>query len=223
MHVTLIFMAALMGVVAWWLLKQSVNTRPWEVQAHHGPNEDFSGRSLRLPDARLGLFVFLAVVTSLFALFISAYTMRMELGDWRPLPDPNLLWLNTGLLIFSSIALQWAYIAIGRDQAKTARKALLVGGFFAFAFMLGQLLAWQQLVEAGYYAHTNPANAFFYLITGTHALHLLGGLVAWGRTTIKLLSGSEIASIRTSVELCAVYWHFLLIIWVILFGLMLST
>ena len=223
MHVTLIFMAALMGVVAWWLLKQSVNTRPWEAQAHQGPNEDFSGRSLRLPDARLGLFVFLAVVTSLFALFISAYTMRMELGDWRPLPDPNLLWLNTGLLIFSSIALQWAYIATGRDQVKTARKALLVAGFFAFAFMLGQLLAWQQLVEAGYFANTNPANAFFYLITGTHALHLLGGLVAWGRTTIKLLSGSEIVSIRTSVELCAVYWHFLLIIWVILFGLMLST
>ena len=223
MHVTLIFMAALMGVVAWWLLKQSVDTRPWEAQAHQGPNEDFSGRSLRLPDARLGLFVFLAVVTSLFALFISAYTMRMELGDWRPLPDPNLLWLNTGLLILSSIALQWAYIATGRDQVKTARKALLVGGFFAIAFMAGQMIAWQQLVEAGYFAHTNPANAFFYLITGTHALHLLGGLVAWARTTIKLLSGSEIASIRTSVELCAVYWHFLLIIWVILFGLMLST
>ena len=212
-----------MGVVAWWLLKQSVNTRPWEAQAHQGPDEDFSGRSLHLPDTRLGLFVFLAVVTSLFALFISAYTMRMELGDWRPLPDPNLLWLNTGLLIFSSIALQWAYIATGRDQVKTARKALLVGGFFAFAFMAGQMIAWQQMVEAGYYANTNPANAFFYLITGTHALHLLGGLVAWGRTTVKLLSGSEMAAIRMSVELCAVYWHFLLIIWVILFGLMLST
>jgi cytochrome c oxidase subunit 3 len=188
---------------------------------------------LRLPDARLGLFVFLAVVTSLFALFISAYTMRMELGDWRPLPDPNLLWLNTGLLILSSIALQWAHIATGRDQVKIARKALLVGGFFAFAFMVGQMLAWQQLVDAGYFVHTNPANAFFYLITGTHALHLLGGMVAWlhllggmvawGRTTIKLLSGREIATIRTSVELCAVYWHFLLVVWVILFGLMLST
>ncbi len=223
MHVTLIFMAVLMGVVAWWLLKQSVNTRPWEAQAHHGSNEDFSGRSLRLPDARLGLLVFLAVVTSLFALFISAYTLRMEFGDWRPLPAPNLLWLNTGLLILSSIALQWAYIATGRDQAKIVRNALLVGGFFAFAFMAGQLLAWRQLVEAGYIVQANPANAFFYLITGVHALHLLGGLVAWGRTTIKLLGGYEIVDIRTSVELCAVYWHFLLVIWVILFGLMLST
>ncbi len=223
MHITLLFMAALMGVVAWWLLKQSVNTRPWEAHAHHGPSEDFSGRSLRQPNARLGLFVFLAVIASLFALFISAYTMRMELGDWRPLPDPNLLWLNTGLLVLSSIALQWAHIATGREQVKTVRNALFMGGFFALAFMVGQLLAWRQLVEAGYYAHANPANAFFYLITGLHALHLLGGLVAWSRTTIKLLSGYEIASIRIGVELCAVYWHFLLVVWVILFGLMLST
>ncbi len=212
-----------MGVVAWWLLKQSYGTRPWEAQAHHGPSENFSGRSLRQPNARLGLFVFLAVVTSLFALFISAYTMRMELGDWRPLPDPQLLWLNTGLLILSSIALQWAHNAARREQVETVRNALFVGGFFAFAFMVGQLLAWQQLVDAGYFAAANPANAFFYLITGLHALHLLGGLVAWGRTTVKLLTGSEIAKIRISVELCAVYWHFLLVIWVILFGLMLST
>ena len=223
MHVALLFMGALMAVVAWWLLKQTVNTRPWEAHAHHGPSEDFSGRSLRQPDARIGLFVFLAVATSLFALFISAYTMRMELGDWRPLPDPNLLWLNTGLLILSSIALQWAYVATGKGQVNTVRNALLVGGFFAFAFMAGQLLAWRQLVEAGYFAYANPANGFFYLITGTHALHLLGGLVAWGRTTIKLSSGYEIASVRTSVGLCAVYWHFLLVVWVILFGLMLST
>ena len=212
-----------MGVVVWWLMTQSVNTRPWEASANYASSEDFSGRSFTQPNAKLSLYVFLAVVTSLFALFISAYTMRMELGDWRPLPDPQLLWLNTGLLMLSSIALQWAHNAARREQVETVRNALFVGGFFAFAFMVGQLLAWQQLVDAGYYAAANPANAFFYLITGLHALHLLGGLVAWGRTTVRLLSGSEIAKIRISVELCAVYWHFLLVIWVILFGLMLST
>jgi cytochrome c oxidase subunit 3 len=216
-------MGLLMGVVAWWLLKQSVNSRPWEAHAAHGASEDFSGRSLRMHDARLGLFVFLAVVASLFALFISAYTMRMELGDWRPLPDPDLLWLNSAVLVMSSICLQWAHISARREQYKNVRNALYAGGFFAFAFMLGQLLAWQQLVEAGYFASANPANAFFYVITGLHALHLLGGLVAWGRTTVKLLSGHEIAKIRVSVELCAVYWHFLLVVWIILFGLMLST
>jgi len=202
---------------------QSVNTKPWEASAHYASSEDFSGRSLPQPNAKLGLFVFITVVTSLFALFISAYLMRMELGDWRPLPDPDLLWLNTGVLILSSIALQWALIAAKREQVDSMRNALLAGGFFAFVFIGGQLLAWQQLVDAGYYAHSNPANAFFYLITGLHALHLLGGVVAWGMTTIKVLGGTEVARVRLSVELCAVYWHFLLVLWVILFGLMLST
>jgi len=216
-------MAALMGVVAWWLLKQSVNTRPWEASAHYASSEDFSGRSLPQPNAKLGLFIFLAVVASLFALFISAYAMRMKMGDWRPLPDPDLLWLNTGALILSSIALQWAHVAAKREQVDRVRNGLLAGGFFAFAFIGGQLLAWQQLVDAGYYVHSNPANAFFYLITGLHALHLLGGVVAWSMTTIKLLGGTEVARVRLSVELCAVYWHFLLVVWLILFGLMLST
>ena len=224
MIISLLFMAALMGVVAWWLLKQSYNTRPWEANAPHATSEDFSGRSLPQPDAKLGLFVFLAVVTSLFALFISAYVMRMESGnDWHPLPDPDLLWLNTGALVLSSIALQWAHVAAKREQVDSVRNGLLVGGFFAFAFIGGQMLAWQQLVDAGYYVHSNPANAFFYLITGLHALHLLGGVVAWGMTTIKLLGGAEVARVRLSVELCAVYWHFLLVVWLILFGLMLST
>ena len=216
-------MAALMGVIAWWLIKQSVDTRPWETGASYASSEDFSGRSLPQPNAKLGLFIFLVVVTSLFALFISAYTMRMQLGDWRPLPDPDLLWLNTGALILSSIALQWAHVAAKREQVDHVRNGLLAGGFFAFAFIGGQLLAWQQLVDAGYYLHSNPANAFFYLITGLHALHLLGGVVAWGMTTIKLLGGTEVARVRLSVELCAVYWHFLLVVWLILFGLMLST
>ena len=216
-------MAAIMCVVVWWLLKQSVNTRPWEARAHYASSEDFSGRSLPQPDAKLGLFIFLTVVTSLFALFISAYLMRMEMGDWRPLPDPDLLWLNTGVLILSSIALQWALIAAKREQVDSMRNGLLAGGFFAFVFIGGQLLAWQQLVDAGYYANSNPANAFFYLITGLHALHLLGGVVAWGMTTKKVLGGIEVARVRLSVELCAVYWHFLLVLWVILFGLMLST
>ncbi len=149
--------------------------------------------------------------------------MRMNLGDWRPLPDPDLLWLNTGVLVLSSIALQWARVAAREGRSDSVRNALLAGGFFAFAFMGGQLLAWQHLIEAGYFAQSNPANGFFYLITGLHVLHLLGGLVVWVKTTVKLLRGVDVARLRLSIELCAVYWHFLLVVWVMLFGLMLST
>jgi cytochrome c oxidase subunit 3 len=223
MTITLIFMSVVMIVVAGWLLRQSVDTRPWEANTQYAPSEDFSGRSLSLPDAKLGLFVFLAVVTSLFSLFISAYLMRMNLGDWRPLPDPDLLWLNTGILALSSVGLQWARNAAKGEEPEAVRNALVAGGFFAFAFMGGQLLAWQELLEAGYFAQSNPANGFFYLITGLHAVHLLGGLVVWSKATIKLMGGAKVAQVRLSIELCAVYWHFLLVIWVVLFGLMLST
>ena len=100
---------------------------------------------------------------------------------------------------------------------------LLGAGSFAFVFLAGQLLAWQQLVDLGYFAATNPANGFFYLVTAVHGLHLLGGLVAWGRTAEKVWSGFAPAKVRLSVELCAVYWHFLLVVWLVLFALLLFT
>ena len=199
-----------------------ITRKPWT--ASQGAIDDLQDSvATSQPAAKLGLKMFFAVATVLFSLLSVAYAERMVVAQWRPLPESWLMWLNVGSLVLCSVAFQWARVSARRDEIDGVKGGLMAGGALTFIFLLGQLLAWQQLVEAGYFANTNPANAFFYLITGTHALHLLGGLVAWGRTTIKLLSGSEIASIRTSVELCAVYWHFLLIIWVILFGLMLST
>ena len=223
MTITLIFMSVLMLVVAWWIIKQTVNTQPWEAKISHPATGEFSGRSFPQPYSKLGLFVFLAVVTSLFSLFISAYMMRMELGDWRPLSEPDLLWWNSAALVLSSIAMQWALIASRKDEIDKVRNGMVLGGVFAIAFMAGQLIAWQQLIASGYMAQSNPANAFFYLITGLHALHLLGGLVVWSMTTFKLLAGVELTRVRLSVELCAFYWHFLLMIWAILFSLLLST
>jgi len=222
MTITLIFLAGLMGVVVWWLIKQTINVRPWVAEGV--PAEDaFIVKALSQPKAKIGLWVFLAVITSVFCLFVSAYAMRMKLGDWRPLPEPDLLWLNTGLLILSSVALQWAYLAAKQERINSVRVGLYAAGVFTFAFIGGQLLAWQQLNELGYFLASNPANSFFYLITGLHGLHLLGGLVAWGRTMVKVWRGAEAAQVRLSVELCALYWHFLLIVWLVLFGLMLST
>jgi cytochrome c oxidase subunit 3 len=85
---------------------------------------------------------------------------------------------------------------------------------------VGQLLAWQQLRAAGYFVTSNPANSFFYMITAAHGLHLMGGLVALGRTTAKVWRGAEMAQVRLSVELCTIYWHFLLLVWLVLLGLL---
>ncbi len=196
--------------------------KPW-LQDQGAVVELYARRAFDLPTAKLGLRVFLGVITVVFSLTIVIYSDRMLVPDWRPLPEPWILWLNTALLILSSVGLQWARVAAGRGRLDGVKLGLVAGGAFAWAFLAGQLWAWQQLVALGYFAATNPANAFFYLVTALHAVHLLGGLVAWARTANKVRRGYEADQVRLSVELCAVYWHFLLVIWLILFGLLLLT
>jgi len=116
-----------------------------------GAPDDLPGaRTFSPPAATIGLGVFLAVVGSLFALLISAYLMRMHMADWSPPPAPKLLLLNTGVLIFSSIALEAAQHAAYRGQIDNARAGIVAAGISAFAFLVGQLLAWQQLAANGY-------------------------------------------------------------------------
>jgi cytochrome c oxidase subunit III len=214
----ILFMAGLAAIAGWWLSHQRLGAKPWLEQ---GVTVDLREEGTSsLPAAKIGLGVFLAVVGSLFALFISAYSMRMNMVDWRALPVPSLLWFNTGVLILSSVALQWAYMAARRNDIDGAIVGLCAGGASAVTFLVGQLLAWRQLGAAGYFLASNPANSFFYLITALHGLHLIGGLVALGRTTAKVWRGAEMIQVRLSVELCAIYWHFLLLVWLVLLGLL---
>src|SRR5712692_9732742 len=169
---------------------------------------------------KLALRVFLAVVTVLFTLLLIAYAGRMAYEDWRPAPQLRLLWANTFVLILSSVALQWAQRSVRRGQMDAMRVGLLAAGAFTVVFLFGQVLAWRQLGTMVYFEVTNPAIAFFYLITGLHGMHLLGGLVAWGRTVAKVWGDFDVAKIMQSVELCTLYWHFLLLVWLVLFGLL---
>jgi cytochrome c oxidase subunit 3 len=214
----ILFMAGIAAIAGWWLSQQRLGAKPW---LEEGVIVDFREESApSLPPAKIGLGVFLAVVGSLFALFISAYSMRMNMVDWRALPVPRLLWFNTGVLLTSSIALQWAYMAARRNDMDGVTIGLCAGGASALIFLAGQLLAWRQLSFAGYFVTSNPANSFFYLITAVHGLHLMGGLVALGRTTAKVSRGATITQVRLSVELCAIYWHFLLLVWLVLLALL---
>ncbi len=203
-------------------LFHQLTEKPWEA-AQVEVDDLRCGRAFALPETTLGLRVLLAVITVLFSLLVVAYADRMAVADWRPLPDPWVLWLNTAMLVMSSVAWEWASISARRGRMDGVRVGLFGGGSFAFAFLAGQLWAWQQMVDLGYFAATNPANGFFYLVTALHGVHLLGGLVAWGRTAEKVWGGFEPAQVRLSVELCTVYWHFLLVVWVVLFGLLLFT
>ncbi len=221
MTFALVFLAIIMATVIGWLLRQTLNTQPWEA---NDPLENQPGRGVISTDpAKIGLWSFIAVVTSLFALFLSAYMMRMRLGDWRPVDEPDLLWLNTAVLVLASVAFQLTRGAARRGQPLTVKVGLLVGGACTTLFLFGQLMAWQQLNASGFFMTGNPANSFFYLLTALHGLHLLGGLWVWGRTTLRILTGADAESVRLSVELCTVYWHYLLLVWIGLFALLLST
>ncbi|MBD3896258.1 cytochrome c oxidase subunit 3 [Halomonas sp. ML-15] len=221
MTVTLIFIAVMMAIFGGWLFSHSIGVRPWEAQA---AGESSRQMPVGVSAPRVGLGVFLAVATSLFALTISAYLMRHDMGhDWQPLAVPGLLWWNSACLVLGSVALQTAWQGARRDDAQRLRLGLLVGGGFTIAFILGQSLAWWQLQAAGHYLAANPANAFFFLLTALHAVHLLGGLFAWSRSLFRLQQGAAPREVLPSIELCALYWHFLLVVWGILFALLLTT
>ena len=220
MTITLIFIAGIMVTVIGWLFRQTINTQPWIATA---ADNAVSGTSLNTNSKTIGLATFLAVAVSLFGLFISAYNLRMQMPDWIPLNDPSLLWVNTGILVLASIAFQWTRSAAIKGKDTAVRVGLTLAGALTILFLFGQLVAWQGLQAAGNTMSRNPANAFFFLLTGIHGLHLLGGLWVWARSTIKVWTGADADSIRVSVELCTIYWHFLLLVWAVLFGMLLST
>ena len=220
MTYALLLLSGMMAIVVWWLVRQTLH-KPW---MERRPIEVVQGDgAFSLPPVKVGLGVFLAVATSLFALLISAYHMRMMGEDWTRLAVPKVLWLNTAVLFLASVAMQRTRMAARRGELERVKSGLIAAGVLSFSFLAGQLWAWQQLNASGYFVAANPANAFFYLLTALHGLHLLGGLWVWGRTTARVLRGVEVGKVRLSVELCTVYWHYLFLVWLVLFAVLLHT
>ena len=221
MTIALVLLSAIMAIVVGWLVRKTLNTAPWVEQR----TVDMSGRdgALALLPVQVGLGVFLAVATSLFALLITAYHMRMMEADWTDLDLPRVLWLNSGVLVLASVAMQWTLVAARRGQIDAVRKGLAASGVFSFAFLAGQVWAWRQLNASGQFTAFNPAYAFFLLLTAMHGIHLLGGLAVWARATVRAVRGADFARVRLSVELCTVYWHFLLVVWAVLFAVLLYS
>ncbi|MBI4459715.1 MAG: cytochrome c oxidase subunit 3 [Acidobacteria bacterium] len=202
-------------------------SKGFERVAHAG-----SEPALPYTNADLGLWGLLATVTMLFAGFTSAYLVRRASGDWQSIAPPSLLYLNTVLLVMSSVAVE-----LGRNSVRSARSVLSVrsgrwaGAFasrfwmaaslaLAFAFLGGQILAWRQLEAAGIFLPTSPHSSFFYLLRGLHGVHLAGGvfalLYAFRKTETASTEDVEPAALR----LCATYWHFLTGVWLYLFFLL---
>ena len=221
MHMSTLLVALITAVIVWVFLVRRLTAKPW---MHATQVEDIG--PVQKPAAKVGLWVFFGCISSLFALFMTAYLMRMDpnlASDWYTFSKPGILWFNTGLLLLGSLSMQWARNAEQAENLVNLKRGLAGGGVFTLAFLGGQLIAWQQLKSTEYFDMVNPAIGFFYLLTAVHGLHLIGGLYVWLRTMLRNWNRTTIEKGRLSVELCTVYWHYLLLVWFILFGLLLST
>lgn len=221
----------------------ALTEKPWLSPGLQAPPR--GGESKQRSAASVGLGVFLAVVSVVFALLTSAYLMRMGVhgaaghggGGWVALREPPILWGNTAVLVASSLAFHGALAAVRAGQKRALRIGLVAGGLLGIAFLVGQIVAWRQIapgygalpqggicpVTQGCAFPANPAAAFFLLITGLHGLHILCGLAAWGKASIHIAKGADTLAVERLVRLCARYWHFLLLVWLAMFGLLLMT
>ena len=212
-----IVIALLVGVAVWFAVASRLTAKPWD-----GREQSGDVGAIRFSPARIGLWVFMAVVTSLFSLFLSAYSMRMHHGvGWCHLTMPRIAWLNTLVLVAASIAMQFASAGVARGRRQLAQVSLVVAGVLSIAFLAGQVAAWRAIGPSLYYVQGSPAIAFFYVLTIVHGLHLVGGLYVLGRAAQRFAGGAELVDLRQSLSLCATYWHFLLLVWLAVFGVLL--
>jgi cytochrome c oxidase subunit 3 len=204
-----------------------------------GARADSPDYATRLRRARLGLLVALTPVIMLFVSFSSAYVVRQGLPtldprsnqlvrDWIPVTLPKLLLINTGVLILSSLFMELARrqikgrvtgvvasgvpeVSIG-DQVRIPWLAMTL--LLGLAFLFGQWAAWRQLAANGFYVATTPSSSFVYLLTGTHAVHLMGGVLALFVAGMASLLQRSVATRSIVVDVTAWYWHFMAGLWI---------
>ena len=204
----------------------------------------------RLRRYRIGMFFALTAVVMLFVSFTSAYIVRQGVGtwsdasaryvtDWQPISLPPILWINTVILLLSSFTLAMAQRRLARKlkaaprggTSPVAESVLIVNGqrsipwlgitfVLGAGFLVGQLLAWEQLRHLGIFVSTNPSSSFFYVLTATHALHLAGGVLALGYVVFHAVRMARGWERRTALDVTAIYWHFMDALWIYIFFLL---
>ena len=163
----------------------------------------------------------LTAIVMLFAGLSSAYIVLRGAPDWQNVTLPSMLWVSTGVLVASSVAIEFARRAIRKNHLSMMNQWLMVSGLLGFGFLAGQLLAWRQLVNAGVYLPTTLHSSFFYVLSGAHAIHLLGGIIAMGYVFARAFTGRLTVFNHEPLKLFATYWHFMLALWAYLFLLLL--
>jgi len=182
-----------------------------------GGGDSNDGRGSSRGASFTGLYVLLAATTMVFAAFTSAMVVRRGLSnDWVSMHKPSILWVNTGILLVSSAALELARRALRRRNRDGFNVWWTVGSVLGILFLGGQMMAWRQLQHAGVFVATNPSSSFFYILTGAHAVHVLGGATALCYVDVQALRLRLGPAKRTAIDVSALFWHFLDGLWLYL-------
>jgi cytochrome c oxidase subunit 3 len=176
------------------------------------------------PPSLSAIYVVLFAITMMFAAFSSALIVRKGSSlDWQTFTLPSMLYFNTLILLASSVTLEVsrrrvaAFMGGLKNQVESPVRWLYITLFLGLLFVAGQYVAWSQLHAEGLYLATNPSSSFFYVLTATHALHVLGGLAGL-IYVIRKLSKSTLR--RSQLDATARYWHFMDVLWLYLLCLL---
>ena len=177
------------------------------------------GRGRGVPDGayRTGMWMAFVAIVMLFAAFTSAMVVRKGAApDWASIALPRILYLNTVMLLASSVALETSRRYLAGGRADRFRLWLYVTAVLGVAFIGGQLYAWRELAARGVYLSTNPSSSFFYVLTAAHGVHLLGGIIALFYLVARAPQLAAGIKRRVAVDVTALYWHFMDGLWIYL-------
>jgi len=190
---------------------------PPPIERGWGGEGGSDGRGASRRASFTGLFVLLAASTMVFAAFTSAFWVRRGLSDdWASFPKPPILFVNTVVLIASSVVLDMSRRALKSGNRSRFNFWWTLATGLGILFLLGQAYAWRELKDAGIYVATNPSSSFFYILTASHAFHLLGGVTALVYVDIQAWRLRLGPAKRTAIDVTAIFWHFLDALWLYL-------
>ena len=159
-------------------------------------------------------------IVMFFMAMASAYIyLRANSNRWVPLHLPSLVWVNTVILLLSSVAMELARRRLALADVRQFRKFWSAATALGVLFLIGQLVAWRQFVLAGFYVATNQASSFFYIFTGLHGLHLLGGICALLYVSFRRFEKAKVSR-SVAAEVASYYWHFMDGLWIFLLALL---
>jgi len=204
--------------------------KPWLPQTAGADFELENPEPFRIPE-KTALKFFLGIVSVIFFLFTVTFLSRTQYPDfqalageaWQPFTDATQLWINTAGLLLASISLHLAAIYSRKQNQSGVIVGLVAAMVFTLFFIFGQIAVWNQLNALGYFMTSNPANSYFYLFTAVHGLHLIGGLIALMKVVVPFISNRSFEAMTKGLDLCKTYWHFLFLVWILLFVLLTSS